>query len=133
MKEGKATPPKKPRRARWSRDESREGRERRPTVRARIANGREAGRAAIARARARARSAIGNDAAAQAPVPHLALLRAPAVPMATSAMHREIRAATYNVHRWSGLNGSRGPDAARAALVISENAADVKALKEMIN
>ena len=47
-------------------------------------------------------------------------------------MTREIRVATYNVHRWSGLNGRRPPDPARAAFVISELDADVIALQEAL-
>jgi len=47
-------------------------------------------------------------------------------------MGREIRVASYNVHRWTGLNGRRAPDAARAAFVISEIDADVIALQEVL-
>lgn len=47
-------------------------------------------------------------------------------------MTREIRVATYNVHRWSGLNGRKAPDPARAAFVISELDADVIALQEAL-
>jgi len=47
-------------------------------------------------------------------------------------MRREIRVATYNVHRWSGLNGRSTPDPARAAFVISELEADVVALQEVL-
>jgi len=47
-------------------------------------------------------------------------------------MSREIRVATYNVHRWSGLNGRGAPDPARASFVISELDADVIALQEAL-
>lgn len=118
----------------------------RGTLRERIASGRQAGRAAIARARERTRTAVRNGSAAlraggdaarrrTAPspaLPYLALLRTPALPMATPVMHREMRVATYNVHRWSGLNGRSRPDAARAAFVISELDADVVALQEVL-
>lgn len=64
--------------------------------------------------------------------PHLCLLRAPSVATATQPRGREITVATYNVHRWTGLNG-RGPvDPARAAFVISEIDADVIALQEVM-
>jgi endonuclease/exonuclease/phosphatase family metal-dependent hydrolase len=64
--------------------------------------------------------------------PHLCLLRAPNVATPTQPKGREITVATYNVHRWTGLNG-RGPsDPARAAFVISEMNADVVALQEVM-
>ena len=47
-------------------------------------------------------------------------------------MDREISVATYNVHRWSGLNGRGAPDPARAAFVISELDADVIARQEVL-
>lgn len=40
--------------------------------------------------------------------------------------------ATYNVHRWTGLNGRSRPDPARAGFVISELAADLVALQEVL-
>jgi endonuclease/exonuclease/phosphatase family metal-dependent hydrolase len=52
--------------------------------------------------------------------------------MPTAAMEREIRVATYNVHRWSGLNGRGVPDPARAAFVISELDAEIIALQEVL-
>jgi len=66
------------------------------------------------------------------PVPHLSLVRAPAVPITQGAMGEEIRVASYNVHRWTGLNGRARPDAARAGFVISEIDADVIALQEVL-
>ncbi len=47
-------------------------------------------------------------------------------------MGAELTVATYNVHRWTGLNGRREPDPARAAFVISELGADVIALQEVL-
>ena len=105
-----------------------------PTMRSRIADRAEAGRAVIERARERTRD-VRERVAATAPSPaspHLALLRAPALPIATGVMPRDIRVATYNVHRWSGLNGRSAPDPARAAFVISELDADVIALQEVL-
>jgi endonuclease/exonuclease/phosphatase family metal-dependent hydrolase len=47
-------------------------------------------------------------------------------------MGRSIAVATYNVHRWSGLNGRGAPDPSRAGLVIGELRADVIALQEVL-
>jgi endonuclease/exonuclease/phosphatase family metal-dependent hydrolase len=47
-------------------------------------------------------------------------------------MEREVSVATYNVHRWTGLNGRAKPDPARAGFVISELGADVIALQEVV-
>ncbi|MEE8581033.1 MAG: endonuclease/exonuclease/phosphatase family protein [Myxococcota bacterium] len=47
-------------------------------------------------------------------------------------MPSEITVATYNVHRWTGLNGRRSPDPARAGFVISELGADIIALQEVL-
>ena len=44
----------------------------------------------------------------------------------------ELTVATYNVHRWTGLNGRSKPDPARAGFVISELDADVIALQEVV-
>jgi endonuclease/exonuclease/phosphatase family metal-dependent hydrolase len=64
--------------------------------------------------------------------PHLCLLRAPSVATPIQPSGRDITVATYNVHRWTGLNG-RGPsDPARAAFVISELNADVIGLQEVM-
>jgi len=62
----------------------------------------------------------------------LCLVRAPAVPIHPNAMGRQIQVATYNVHRWTGLNGRSDPDPARACFVISELDADVVALQEVL-
>jgi endonuclease/exonuclease/phosphatase family metal-dependent hydrolase len=64
-------------------------------------------------------------------IPYLAVVKAPTLPRA-KAMGREITVASYNVHRWTGRNGTRAPDPARAAFVISELAADVIALQEVL-
>jgi endonuclease/exonuclease/phosphatase family metal-dependent hydrolase len=47
-------------------------------------------------------------------------------------MRRRLTVATYNVHRWSGLNGRGAPDASRAGYVISELGVDVVALQEVL-
>ncbi len=62
----------------------------------------------------------------------LCLVRAPAVPIHPCAMGQQIQVATYNVHRWTGLNGRSDPDPARACFVISELDADVVALQEVL-
>ncbi|MFP8881451.1 MAG: endonuclease/exonuclease/phosphatase family protein [Myxococcota bacterium] len=64
--------------------------------------------------------------------PHLCLLRAPSVELPSRPMKRLITVATYNVHRWTGLNGRGKPDPARAGFVISELGADVIALQEVM-
>jgi endonuclease/exonuclease/phosphatase family metal-dependent hydrolase len=62
----------------------------------------------------------------------LCFVRAPATPIRPVPMERSIRVATYNVHRWTGLNGRSDPDPARACFVISELEADVIALQEVL-
>lgn len=64
--------------------------------------------------------------------PHLSLVRAPARGGSDRSLSGEIRVATYNVHRWTGLNGRSRPDPARAAFVISELDADLVALQEVL-
>lgn len=65
--------------------------------------------------------------------PHeLCLPRAPDPPISSPAMSDLLRVATYNVHRWTGLNGRSEPDPARACFVISELDADVIALQEVL-
>lgn len=64
--------------------------------------------------------------------PHLALLRAPRRPRPQLPLVGELRVATYNVHRWTGLNGRSRPDPARAGYVISEMDADLIALQEVL-
>ena len=64
--------------------------------------------------------------------PHLALLRAPKRTRPHKPLLGDLTVATYNVHRWTGLNGRSRPDPARACFVISELAADVIALQEVL-
>jgi len=88
--------------------------------------------ARTARAEARAGRASARREKARREAPYLALVRSPVVPNETVEMKEEITVATYNVHRWTGINGRRAPDPARAAFVISELDADVVALQEVI-
>ena len=89
-------------------------------------------KAARERARAdRERLAERREALAEA-IPYLATVRAPSLPLAGKHLSDEISVATYNVHRWAGLNGTRAPDAARAGYVISELDADIVALQEVL-
>lgn len=91
-----------------------------------------AARNAAAGAAKFARTARGRPAEKVPFQAHLSLVRAPALPITPAVMDREIRVATYNVHRWTGLNGRRAPDPARACFVISELDADVIALQEVL-
>jgi endonuclease/exonuclease/phosphatase family metal-dependent hydrolase len=70
--------------------------------------------------------------AAKPHVPYLALVHCPRRPMTLEPMAVRLDVATYNVHRWTGLNGRRAPDPARAGFVISELDADVIALQEVL-
>jgi len=70
--------------------------------------------------------------ALSAAIPYLALVRAPSVPQPNAPLARDLRVASYNVHRWAGMNGVRAPDAARAGFVISELDADIIALQEVL-
>ena len=79
------------------------------------------------RRRRRAREAVPRNES-----PHLALLRAPRRPAPSIPLAGEIRVATYNVHRWTGLNGRSRPDPARAGYVISELDADLISLQEVL-
>ena len=80
----------------------------------------------------RRRSLRGARRAVEATSPHLSLVRAPTRAGAERPLAGEIRVATYNVHRWTGLNGRSRPDPARAAFVISELEADLVALQEVL-
>lgn len=64
--------------------------------------------------------------------PYLGLVRPPTRPEAAPRDVRELVVATYNVHRWTGLNGRGTPDPGRACYVISELGADVIALQEVL-
>jgi len=66
------------------------------------------------------------------PSAHLSLVRAPSQARPPRPLGDELQVATYNVHRWTGLNGRRAPDPARAGFVISELDADVIALQEVL-
>jgi len=70
--------------------------------------------------------------ALSAAIPYLAVVKAPSVPRPHKRIGHTLKAATYNVHRWAGLNGASAPDAARAGFVISELDADVIALQEVL-
>ena len=98
------------------------GRKKKAGARAKDAIGDAIARRAESRAESKAQRAAGS---------HLSLVRAPLVTQPGPGPVSEVRVATYNVHRWCGLNG-RKPDAARAAYVISELKADVIALQEVI-
>jgi endonuclease/exonuclease/phosphatase family metal-dependent hydrolase len=84
------------------------------------------------RARSRARKLRRQARREARAAPRLCLVRAPARPLDVGPMPRELVVATYNVHRWTGLAGSRRSDPARAAFVISELGADVIALQEAL-
>jgi endonuclease/exonuclease/phosphatase family metal-dependent hydrolase len=86
------------------------------------------------RAKARAdreRNAERRDALAAA-LPYLAMVKAPTIPQVGHGLRDKFTVATYNVHRWAGLNGTRAPDPARASFVISEIEADIIALQEVL-
>lgn len=92
-------------------------------------------RQARSRARkARRREARGEPAESATPghltQPHLCLLRAPTVAPKVPPLGSTLTVATYNVHRWTGINGRGASDPARAGFVISELGADVIALQE---
>lgn len=70
--------------------------------------------------------------ALEAAIPYLAVVKAPSIPRGGKLMGGDITVATYNVHRWAGPNGARGPDPARAGFVISELSADIIALQEVL-
>ena len=64
--------------------------------------------------------------------PHLCFVATPRRPIPPVIMSDFVRVATYNVHRWQGVNGRSKPDVARAGYVISELDADVIALQEVL-
>jgi endonuclease/exonuclease/phosphatase family metal-dependent hydrolase len=78
------------------------------------------------------RKALAFTSRSSAPTPHLGLVRAPRTHTNPGPMGRRIAVATYNVHRWTGLNGRSRPDPSRAGVVISELRADVIALQEVL-
>ncbi len=93
-----------------------------------IARGRaarkEAKRAKVAKSEAR-------NAARTRKLAPLEIVPAPS-PRSEVAVGGEAVVATYNVHRWTGVNGRSAPDPARAGFVISELDADVIALQEVL-
>ena len=64
--------------------------------------------------------------------PYLCFVQSPKKPITPVIMRDSVRVATYNVHRWQGMNGRSKPDVARAGRVISELDADVIALQEVL-
>ena len=64
--------------------------------------------------------------------PYISLLRAPLDAPPITKMGDVIRVASYNVHRWAGLNGRGKPDIQRAGAVIAALDADVIALQEVL-
>ncbi len=70
--------------------------------------------------------------ALSAAIPYLSSVRAPTLPQVGRELDTELRVASYNVHRWTGANGVRAPDPARAGFVISELDADIVALQEVL-
>jgi endonuclease/exonuclease/phosphatase family metal-dependent hydrolase len=85
-----------------------------------------------ARLRRTARAVSKAQAQAHLTTPHLCLLRAPTAAVSSGPMGREFGVATYNVHRWTGINGRMRPEPARAGFVIAELDADVIALQEVL-
>ena len=65
-------------------------------------------------------------------IPHLCFVQSPRRPIPPVIMGETVKVATYNVHRWQGVNGRSKPDIARAGYVISELDADVIALQEVL-
>ncbi len=102
-------------------------------ARERVSEGkRVVGQASLARARDLGASARKAMQPQVLPRPHLSLLRSPLRPTQARPIARRIRVASYNVHRWTGLNGRGKPDLARAGAVIAELDADIIALQEVL-
>ena len=91
-----------------------------------------AGQARAVRRERKRRKAQQPTSPAHLTPPHLCLLRAPKVGLPALPVRGTISVATYNVHRWAGLNGRTRPDPARAGFVISELDADVIGLQEVL-
>ena len=64
--------------------------------------------------------------------PYISLLRAPLEASPVTRAETELRVASYNVHRWGGLNGRGKPNIQRAGAVIAAVDADVIALQEVL-
>ena len=84
-----------------------------------------------AESRARKERAAERKDALSSAIPYLGAVRAPSLPLG-GMMGRQVTVASYNVHRWAGLNGARAPDPARAGFVISELEADIIGLQEVL-
>lgn len=82
-------------------------------------------------ARAFARSRAARSASRVQRLPELSVVPA-AGDRAAARLGQELTIATYNVHRWTGVNGRSPSDPARAGFVISELDADVIALQEVL-
>jgi endonuclease/exonuclease/phosphatase family metal-dependent hydrolase len=100
---------------------------------------RQAGRAQVEKTRRQVTDALDSRRRTKAAqrahddqLPYLALVCTPREPMTGRPMGSRLKVATYNVHRWTGMNGRRTPDPARAGFVISELDADVIALQEVL-
>jgi endonuclease/exonuclease/phosphatase family metal-dependent hydrolase len=89
-------------------------------------------RASVTRALDSRRRSKAARRAADLDLPYLALVHTPSQPMTRERMGSRVKVATYNVHRWTGMNGRKTPDPARAGFVISELDADVVALQEVL-
>lgn len=89
--------------------------------------------AVVQRRRKQAEARRGRRAQLDSVAPYLSLVRAPSqIQPVPKQLPIQVRVATYNVHRWSGVTGRQAPDATRAGNVISELDADVVALQEVL-
>jgi len=82
-------------------------------------------------ATALARSRAAREARVAETLPALSVVPAEKT-HAAARLGQEATVATYNVHRWTGVNGRGAIDPARAGFVISELDADVIALQEVL-
>lgn len=93
---------------------------------------RKAAKASLARARDLGEEAKKAIRSQDLPTPHISLLRSPDGAPAGRKMGSTLRVASYNVHRWTGLNGRAKPEMARAAKIIHALNADIIALQEVL-
>jgi len=93
---------------------------------------RKAAKASLARARDLGEEAKKAMRSQDLPTPHISLLRSPDHAPTASKMGPNLRVASYNVHRWTGLNGRAKPDMTRAAKIIGALNADIIALQEVL-
>lgn len=82
--------------------------------------------------RGRQRSERRSAKAAREQAPRVSLVRAPSRPVPAEAPGPALAVASYNVHRWTGMNGRKAPDPGRAGFVLSQLGADVIALQEVL-